>query len=109
MNIQVNSDYFSHLILRLTRKLWPKINTIWDTRTTRKHKETYKEVQLQVHTEKTEYLIVGNHIVTNLRLENIKIKSVEICKYLGVRFSNNGSSEEEIVNRMYKGRKLTKC
>lgn len=59
--------------------------------------------------DKCEYLSVGKDDCNDLILDNISIKGVQKCKYLGVTFNKNGNSKDEIQERITKGRKAIRA
>lgn len=56
--------------------------------------------------EKSEYLIIGNNIVTKLPLEKEQLKGLENTNNRG-HINKIDSGKEEIICRMDKGEKLT--
>lgn len=72
----------------------------------RKLQEEYEAAGLTINMEKSEYMIVGNEYHEDLVLDNTRrIKGVTTCKYLGIILNNQGSSKDEIKERINKGRK----
>lgn len=70
----------------------------------RKLQEEYERAGLKINFNKCEYLIVGNNTCNTLELEKEQIKGVEKCKYLGVIFNKQGTSNDEIQERIRKGK-----
>nr|CAI5853376.1 unnamed protein product [Callosobruchus analis] len=73
----------------------------------RKLQEEYEKAGLKMNLSKCEYLIVGSNECNNLPLEAEEIQGVEKCKYLGIILNKQGNSEDEIKERINKGRKVT--
>lgn len=71
----------------------------------RKLHEEYERAGLKMNLNKCEYLIIGSDERNNLPLDNGTIKGVEKCKYLGVLFNKQGTSKDEVQERIIKGRK----
>nr|CAI5864969.1 unnamed protein product [Callosobruchus analis] len=57
---------------------------------------------------KCEYLIVGNEEINDLTLDTGTIKGVKCSKYLGIIFNKKGNSENEIQERINRGRAVTR-
>lgn len=72
----------------------------------RKLQEAYHQAGLTINMNKSEYLVIGNSECKNLPLETETIQGVEKCKYLGIILNKNGSSSDEIKERITKGRKI---
>jgi hypothetical protein len=72
----------------------------------RKLQEAYEQRGLIINKKKSEYMIFGNNEEEELFLDDDNMSVVDECKYLGVLFSRNGSSNEEINNRVNRGRNI---
>ena len=74
---------------------------------TRKLKETYEKWGLDMNSNKTKYLCIGE-THSNLKLD--KDSEIEFCQeyeYLGVIFDTNGTDDKEIRSRVIQERKYT--
>lgn len=71
----------------------------------RKLQEEYEKAGLTMNMSKCEYLLVGSNKCDNLPLESGIIKGVDQCKYLGVVLNKQANSNDEIRERITKGRK----
>ncbi|XP_030752249.1 uncharacterized protein LOC115879488 [Sitophilus oryzae] len=74
----------------------------------RKLQEEYEAAGLQMNLSKCEYLIVGNEEINDLILDTGTIKGVKSNKYLGIIFNKKRNSENEIQERVNKGRTVTR-
>jgi len=76
---------------------------------TRKLKETYEKLGLDMNLNKTKYLCIGE-TYSNLKLD--KDSEIEFCeeyKYLGVIFDTSGKDDKEIRSRVIQARKCIAC
>ena len=69
----------------------------------------YQQAGLTINMEKSEYIVVGNEAIENLQLDGKHIVGVSQCKYLGAIFNKNGNSNEEITQRIIKGRNMIRA
>ena len=75
----------------------------------RKLNEAYQQAGLTINTEKSEYIVVGKDEIENLPLEETHMVRVKQCKYLGALFNKKGNSNEEITQRIIKGRNIIRA
>lgn len=73
----------------------------------RKLVEEYKNWGLTINIKKTEYLVVGER-GQDLNIESDIIKNTKRFKYLGVTFTESGTSNEDINNKIGQGRRTIK-
>lgn len=73
----------------------------------RKLKGSYQEAGFTINTNKSEYIIIGNDDLDNLRQKQKNIKWVRTCKFLRVLFYKQGNIQDEIAERISKGKKVT--
>ena len=76
----------------------------------RKLNEAFNQGGLKINYKKSEYLFVGNNMISDLKLEEgKKLSGMGKYKYLGVIFTNDGKSRMELNERIIKGRKITRA
>lgn len=71
----------------------------------RKLIEQYGKWGLTINISKTEYLAIGGNEMTDLAVENGKVKGCKTYKYLGVTFTSNGRNTEEVKNKIGQGKR----
>ena len=70
----------------------------------RKLEEEYKKWGLEMNLDKTKYMVIGGS-AKDLELgKGVIIKKCQCYSYLGVTISEKGGSDDEINNRLTKGR-----
>jgi hypothetical protein len=72
----------------------------------RKPQEAYEQRGQIINKRKCQCMIFGNNDKEDLPLEDNYISGVDKCKYLGVLFTKNSKSNEEINNRVDNGRNI---
>ena len=75
---------------------------------TRKLKETYEKLGLDMNFNKINTCVLGEH--NNLKLD--RDNEIEFCqeyKYLGVIFDTSGTDDKEIRSRVIQARKCIAC
>ena len=75
----------------------------------RKLSEAYQQAGLTINTGKSEYVVVGKDEIENLPLGETHMVGVKQCKYLGALFNKKGNSNEEITQRIIKGRNIIRA
>lgn len=74
----------------------------------RKLLEKYKKWNLNINLEKTEYLGIGDPSMINLEIDqNNMIKTCNTYTYLGITTNKQGESEDAVMDRISKERKIT--
>lgn len=73
----------------------------------RKLDEEYSKWGLTINASKTEYLVVGGE-ADDLQIGSGKIKGTKSFKYLGVKITSTGGSNEEISARLGRARAVTR-
>ena len=67
----------------------------------RKLNEEYTKMGLEINIKNTEYLTIRDEETTDLEVDgNVKIRGTDKFKYLGFTLSKQGTTEEEIKNRL---------
>ncbi|XP_030751610.1 uncharacterized protein LOC115879104 [Sitophilus oryzae] len=74
--------------------------------TFRKLHEEYSKWGLTINTKKTEYMVVGDDEREDLDVGIGTIKNVCTFKYLGVTFTTNGKSTQDIANKVGQGKRV---
>ncbi|CAG9841217.1 unnamed protein product [Diabrotica balteata] len=75
----------------------------------RKLQEEYRKWGLEINTQKTKYLPIGNEL-SNITLENNEIiMPCDHYTYLGIVFDTTGKDDEEIKRRITQSRKTIGC
>ncbi|XP_030752386.1 uncharacterized protein LOC115879632 [Sitophilus oryzae] len=72
----------------------------------RKLHEQYSKWGLRINTKKTEYMVVGDDEREDLDVGIGTIKNVCTFKYLGVTFTTNGKSTQDIANKVGQGKRV---
>ncbi|XP_030753978.1 uncharacterized protein LOC115880821 [Sitophilus oryzae] len=72
----------------------------------RKLHEEYSKWGLTINTKKTEYMVVGDDEREDLDVGIGIIKNVCTFKYLGVTFTTNGKSTQDIANKVGQGKRV---
>jgi hypothetical protein len=72
----------------------------------RKLQEACEKRCIIINKKKSEHMIFGSNEKEDLPLEDEYISGVDKCKYLWVLFTKNDDSNEEINNKVNKGRNI---
>jgi hypothetical protein len=74
----------------------------------RELQEAYEKRGVIINKNKCDYMIFGGNKKDDLLLEGDYVRRVGKCKYFGFLLNKNGNSNEEISNRVNKGRNITR-
>lgn len=72
----------------------------------RKLQTEYEKWGLTINLKKTEYMVVGDEEMEDLEIGTSTIQNVSSFKYLGVTFSKNGKSTQDVINKIGQGRRV---